>query len=127
MLYQAKEGDMSNLLQRVHSIKNPQELVDMLHTLQDEDECPAFNLFQDTNSDKTVTSTSSSYKCRYYNNHIGREINKKIKLLIINQDIPDARGDDITQANDYAFLYKGQPITGPEPLDGGLRPKVIAQ
>tara|TARA_A200000159_G_C7185107_1_gene281280 strand:- start:283 stop:570 length:288 start_codon:yes stop_codon:yes gene_type:complete len=94
-----------------------------MQTLSAEDEYPDFNLFTDANPDKSVNSTSSSYKCRYYNNHIGRELNKKMKLLIVNQDVA---GDNITKLTQNVYMYKGATIAAAPPVDGGLRPKVVS-
>jgi hypothetical protein len=114
---------MSSLLQKIHSVKNADELKAITQALSAEDEYPDFNLLTDMTPDKTVTSTSSSYKCRYYNNHIGRELNKKIKLLIVNQDVA---GDNITKITQDFYMYKGAPIAAAPPVDGGLRPKVVS-
>ena len=55
---------MSSLLHRIHSIKNKEELAAMTSTILNDPEFPGAN--------------SSLYLKRYYKNHIGRELNKKI-------------------------------------------------
>ena len=96
MPYQAKGDNMSSLLHKIHSIKTAQELLDLGSEIKGSSEYP--------------NTSSSLYTKRYYHNHIGRELNKKIALFNLEDTFYSKTLG--VGASDFYF----------PPSDGGLRP-----
>jgi len=114
MPYQAKGDNMSSLLHKIHSIKTAQELLDF-----------GTNLLGDKPSNQEIFGSpeypapiarfpskppSSAYTKRYFHNHIGRELNKKIALFKLEHIFHNIKLGGRT------FHYYLPPS------DGGLRP-----
>ncbi len=106
MPYQVKGDNMSSLLHKIHSIKTAQELLDF-----------GSNVLGDNPSNQEIFGSpeypkvsSSPYTKRYYHNHIGRELNKKIALFNLEDTFYNIKLGGLTL--DYYF----------PPSDGGLRP-----